>query len=103
MLDTESFGSTFGPKSQRKKPRLAATDVKVCKRTAFLCSMFIKGPVHLPPPPPPPPKSLAKSVGESSSKYQPDCDVHVTDYQICLDSYVPDKDKDIVREGPEFR
>ena len=31
LLDTESFETTFGPKSQRKRPRLAAADVEVSK------------------------------------------------------------------------
>lgn len=29
ILDTESFGTTFGPKAQRKRPNLKAADMKV--------------------------------------------------------------------------
>ena len=32
ILDTESFGDTFGPKSQRKKPNLKVGDMQVCIR-----------------------------------------------------------------------
>ena len=29
LLDTESFDATFGPKSQRKRPRISAPDIEV--------------------------------------------------------------------------
>ena len=29
MLDTESFGTTFGPKAQRKHPRITVADMEV--------------------------------------------------------------------------
>ena len=29
LLDTESFGATFGPKSQRKRPHIPAADIEV--------------------------------------------------------------------------
>ena len=29
LLDTESFDTTFGPKSQRKRPRVSAADIEV--------------------------------------------------------------------------
>lgn len=59
MLDTESFGTTFGPKSQRKKPRIVASDVEVsyyCVGVIGVTSVLYFF------------KSLAKSVEECAGK-----------------------------------
>lgn len=57
LLDTESYESTFGPKAQRKKPQLTASDME----------------------------SLVESAAHSAEQYE------------------EEKDRDIVREDPDFR
>ena len=93
MLDTESFETTFGPKSQRKKPRLVAADIEVsASHEYFLITRFLL-------------QSLAKTVGESSSKWYlfPDVCAHSCVQCVCLGSYVVEKDRDIVCEDPDYK
>ena len=35
-LETESFSTVFGPKAQRKRPNLKASDMEVCPKNAVL-------------------------------------------------------------------
>ena len=42
ILDTESFGTTFGPKAQRKRPNLTAADMKVGDISLFISKIMKK-------------------------------------------------------------
>lgn len=48
LLDTESFDTTFGPKSHRKKPKTQASDLKVLCiiiiKLVYYCHLFLIGP-----------------------------------------------------------
>ena len=41
LLDTESFEDTFGPKSQRKKPRMTTMDVEVSQERRYTFVLLI--------------------------------------------------------------
>lgn len=40
ILEVESFEETFGPKKQRKKPKLAVADVEELAKTTTISSGF---------------------------------------------------------------
>lgn len=60
-MDTESFGTTFGPKSQRKKPRLGVTDIDVRMPAKIVLIIVTCLYIHL--------QSLVKSVEECAGTY----------------------------------